>query len=405
MPTSTRPAKRARAAEDPPEAHHAALPKALRQLLRHLFSQHALLCTESHLLARLWYKGRSQFRTAAWWKHIDGVRRCLLCLLGRAAAPGRLHTTSDALLVALSSLFSPGSSPASTQPIAMAEGEVQPPRSVPKFSTPPIRLDRTGERAPPRDVFYVAANETYTLATLLNELRKRARKAYTVAALHLRTPPAPTFAPQAVVLLTLAASVERIATDILQGSETEPGTRNSLGLNKLFRVLADVVEQQHQQHGQAEGEERDVKRRRRALMPAQPTTIAHADADDAAAHPCSTAPKPKQRPSKRRRNQLRKARLALPSPPERTPASLKPLPCAIPDPFADRPQRPRKSAKGTTKAPPSFEEASRAFDPDAVAERASRFFATPNAIAAVSLGTVSNRIGDDDDDIGEAISR
>ncbi|EPQ30848.1 uncharacterized protein PFL1_01746 [Pseudozyma flocculosa PF-1] len=424
--TTTRPAR--------PEAHHASLPKSLRLLLRALLANHARLLEEHRLLDRLWYKGRSQFRTATWWKHIHALRRCLVYLVGSLSSlgtnEGALHRTADAVIAALCSLFD------AAPPANAAKGQI---RTVPHFSTPATHLDRDGPTSPRPDAFLEAARASHNLALLLHETRKRARTAYRVAAVHLRTPPAPTFAPQVTILLTLAASVERMATDTVLGAAIKDAAqisdaRAKNGVETLYSVLRGVLVDRAA--GQAagsrgggsaggdgvssDGGERSSKRRKLA---SGSVSLPMPSADDTAKppRPATDQAKPRQRPSKHRRDQLRKARLAAASSAGKTttprcPNQLGSLPDTIPDPLAPRRRRSaavpttarERTRKRKTPTPLSFSEASEAFDPKRALKAARKFFAKPVApppLSSPSGGGIDPGGDDDDDDLGEAIAR
>ena len=62
-----------------------ALPATLRRSHRTLLAGLRALAYELHVLHRLWYKGRAQFRHMVWWRPLQRVRR-----IGSAAVTGPL---------------------------------------------------------------------------------------------------------------------------------------------------------------------------------------------------------------------------------------------------------------------------------------------------------------------------
>lgn len=196
-------------------------PKLLRSLHSSLLSLYAELHEEQVLLERLWYKSHAQFRAAKWFKSIDGVRRGLQRALGRqdghAGRGGRRrkrgsseagHQTQllhvlDANAELYYSLFD-ASVPAAQSPLA----------ALPKLSSPITGAASSSSSQQVRHTLNVLR-----LLYLFSAVQAGSRNAFAMLRAHLNTPPAPTFAPLATVLLAIASRVESFCERALFGNE------------------------------------------------------------------------------------------------------------------------------------------------------------------------------------------
>ncbi|CAO1630514.1 unnamed protein product [Jaminaea pallidilutea] len=234
----------------PAEVHANLVP--LRTCLRDLSST---LRQEQALLERLWYKSRAQFRSAKWFKECDAVRAGLKRLLGPVKEDGKgkakakergtsrevsrgkgsgveqrekkpvragskaMNYSKDCLMAEVMLVVdetirqtkpSPRTATPSPSPPALQEDDAT--QSSSRSSCPEDAITMETGRA-----YLDSAFALLRLYYLLVDLSNRARKAFLFLEAHLRTPPAPTFAPLALVLLALCAKVERSCHAALAG--------------------------------------------------------------------------------------------------------------------------------------------------------------------------------------------
>ncbi|PWN49868.1 hypothetical protein IE53DRAFT_411323 [Violaceomyces palustris] len=295
------------------------LPKTIKPLLSHLSTSLERLDQESKLIQRLWYKGRSQFRSAVWWRSFDGVRRSTKKLSASPQTttddprdldlpiPSLGHLALSSARKSYSSLWveiggggdkSIGTSfhaSKSSQPRKQqkeSKGIAEPTsssssssRTVFVFSPPTKSLERCDEERRATALNECLANFRSTL-NLLSELhrsliglRARCRYAWYILSCHLRTPPAPTFAPQAVALLGVCSNLDQICSDLLYGRrDSNGGPSSSLsregthgggdretegppgsGLDRLYSVLyLTMSEFEVREEGDSQGEAASV---------------------------------------------------------------------------------------------------------------------------------------------------
>jgi hypothetical protein len=184
-----------------------------------LLSLHVELHEEQVLLERLWYKSHAQFRGAKWFKSVDGVRRGLRRALGQqdghsgrgskrkrrghseAGHETQLLHVLDANAELYYSLFD------ATVPAAQASLA-----ALPKLSSPLIGLRSSSQQLK-------HTLNVLRLLYLFSAVQSGSRNAFAMLRAHLNTPPAPTFAPLATVLLAIASRVEAYCEKALFGNE------------------------------------------------------------------------------------------------------------------------------------------------------------------------------------------
>lgn len=239
--------------------------KQVRTALKTLVAQLTVLEEEWRWLDRLWYKNAAQFRSAIWWKAVDGVRRPLKQLFAvdgtgtappKASASSRFQrrrgtraseqeqvgndttamssvarNTARLCVSAYSETWAPLPPPPTqlpSAPVSTSSASAWPtvPKYRPSATVPPFS---TGD----------ALDELAYLQRVLLCIRTRALKAGTVLALHLNTPPAPTFAPVVTALLAIIASVHTATAVLL-----DPSPRDTV-LYQLNSALAHPAPPSH----------------------------------------------------------------------------------------------------------------------------------------------------------------
>ncbi|PWN24285.1 hypothetical protein BCV69DRAFT_280178 [Microstroma glucosiphilum] len=196
-------------------------PKLLRSLHNSLLSLYGELHEEQVLLERLWYKSHAQFRGAKWFKSIDAVRRGLRRALGQqdghlkrggkrkqrhvsqAGHETQLLHVLDANAELYYSLFD--------APVPVAQTSLA---ALPKLSSP---LAGPGASSFSQQIKHTL--NVLRLLYLFSAIQSGSRNAFAILRAHLNTPPAPTFAPLATVLLAVASRVEAYCEKALFGNE------------------------------------------------------------------------------------------------------------------------------------------------------------------------------------------
>ncbi|WFD31431.1 hypothetical protein MSPP1_002466 [Malassezia sp. CBS 17886] len=75
----------------------ASLPAQIRRHQRFLLAELRSLAAETHLIHRIWYKGRTQFRSMRWWRPLHRVRKlCTAIATGTLAQTVPLARTLEA---------------------------------------------------------------------------------------------------------------------------------------------------------------------------------------------------------------------------------------------------------------------------------------------------------------------
>lgn len=217
--------------------------KHLRHLHTSLVTLHTTLTEEQHLLERIWYKSHAQFRTQRWFQSVDGVRKCLRELCGfkngyerqvsakklqkrekatAARDEGHLNQTIRSLV---SLYFFLADKPPGEEPANVLQ-------KLPKLAFKWNRQsDDVGVPPPPPqysdehslELTLHMALTTLQLIHLVLALQRRCQAAFAVLVTHLRTPPAPTFAPVVLILISVVAKISDVAKGVLQGTGSGPG--------------------------------------------------------------------------------------------------------------------------------------------------------------------------------------
>lgn len=218
----------------------AVTPKLLRQLHAALIIWQTELSEEQRLLERLWYKSHAQFRNAKWLQRCDAVRRRLKRLCGdvkgferRASGSkqavqrthGLIGELMDSTATVYTSLWSSSAS-SQSQPSSSTR--------LPKFASPP---DSSPSHALISSHLVLSLQLTYVLC----EVKARASSAFALMEAHIRTPPAPTFAPIVMTLLAICAKVEALchrAVPVQPPSDATPGEDTASPAKKVAELLA-----------------------------------------------------------------------------------------------------------------------------------------------------------------------
>lgn len=188
--------------------------KQVRVALKALLAQLETIEGEYRLLERVWYKNAAQFKSALWWKAFDGARRPLKRMFGAGVA----RRTARVCVEAYSAAWAPPAPALSSA--QQAQTGAWP--SVPKFAPAHTNADAA----------QIALGELADLQRMLAHIRMRCVKAGDVLAMHLNTPPAPTFAPLVTAILALLASVHAAACTLLD-PHTTPHRDSPLSQLKL----------------------------------------------------------------------------------------------------------------------------------------------------------------------------
>lgn len=193
-----------------------ALPATLRRSHRTLLAGLRALAYELHVLHRLWYKGRAQFRHMVWWRPLQRVRR-----IGSAAVTGPLAGS-----VPLARAAAP---PQPTDALVETDGTRVVGADV-LWAIADVHASLWGAEAPscahlekrgapptcaPDPALADAARElAQELAELLGALHAACRACLAVIEAHLRTPPAPMHATTCVALIAVLARIAACADEV-----------------------------------------------------------------------------------------------------------------------------------------------------------------------------------------------
>lgn len=210
--------------------------KPLRQLHSALVSLHSTLTEEQILVERIWYKSHAQFRGQSWFQGIDAVRKCLREVLGKRRGYERRSGSS-------SRRTAQGQGPVSQhgQLVRVAQSIVDlychlssTPLDAktldPLDKLPRVVFSRNSgtDSSPPPVHTLQALLRLLQLLHLLTALQLRCRSAFEALLTHLKTPPAPTFAPVVLILMSVVANIENTARTALAGQDgaTPSGSRS-----------------------------------------------------------------------------------------------------------------------------------------------------------------------------------
>lgn len=193
-----------------------ALPATLRRSHRTLLAGLRTLAYELHVLHRLWYKGRAQFRHMVWWRPLQRVRRIGSAAvtgplagsvpLARAAAPppqpsDALVETDGARVVGVDVLWAIADVHASLWGAEAQSCAHLEKRGTPTCAPDPVLVDAARELA-------------HELAELLGALHAACRACLAAIEAHLRTPPAPMHAATCVALIAVIARIAACADEV-----------------------------------------------------------------------------------------------------------------------------------------------------------------------------------------------
>lgn len=192
--------------------------KRLKIAHRNLSSSLSSLSTDTVLVDRIWYKNKSQFKSAFWWASFDAVRRTLHRLLSPPCA-----NALRSLALVYAGLG------AGTEGLQVAESAES--GGLMKFVTKPMISTMQDFISSPegREVLQEAREQMLVLEAVLEELVRRCEEAGKVLVRHLSTPPAPTFAPLVTALLALVAGVCEGAREGLEGKAAVEGKDGQQG--------------------------------------------------------------------------------------------------------------------------------------------------------------------------------
>ncbi|KAE8265957.1 hypothetical protein A4X09_0g6389 [Tilletia walkeri] len=239
----------ASSAGSPAPAKALSLPAAL------IHSKHPrLLLHEFHLLAQLLYKSHAQLRSAKWVQSVRALRKCGKRIFGEVADDedrskkrrkgiddkkegsssgkntarqskaeiltatgggvfGKVQTRANALTLAPDKNASNAGDSSTSSSTPATAGIIRlRPAEIPANAAIWQRLPRQGRNGSGDDKGGDLRASVDDLVALLRHLVERCNTSYAVISAHLRTPPAPTFAPLATALLGICAQCGSTAT-------------------------------------------------------------------------------------------------------------------------------------------------------------------------------------------------
>lgn len=200
--------------------------KQVRVALKTLTLQLETMEGEYRLLERLWYKNAAQFKSALWWKAFDGARRPLKRIFATERAPepqvkeneGREIGAREVARVCVEAYAATWAPPPAAAGLGgtTTHSQTNGWPSVPKFAPahPTTSIDTAQH----------ALSQLADLQRTLAHIRTRCLRAGEILALHLNTPPAPTFAPLVTALLALLASIHAASSTLLDPHHSEAQT-------------------------------------------------------------------------------------------------------------------------------------------------------------------------------------
>lgn len=232
----------------------------------------ANLTKETAIFARIWYKSKAQHRSAEWFRAIDGVRRCLKRLLEidfsvkRQMRKGAIPTQS---LQIEEKEFSSREIVQRDQRGKMKREIFQKEKMQGALNRSCLSLaklwcsfwnetaksinilpafDRKPNDLPYIEVLCSAISDLQVLNAIIEELLNRTRIAFNLLVSHLRTPPAPTFAPIVSVCVTTTSGLYWKSNQFLYGSHSNTSSnkqeREKSCLKSFYSILCESNEQQ-----------------------------------------------------------------------------------------------------------------------------------------------------------------
>lgn len=250
-------------------------PRTLRNIqltLHHISSE---LHTHAALLDRLWYKSRAQHRRSVWLKSVEGLRRCFSRVLYKerktwhtvegGASKQRCTTQARKWTSMSASQASRGASGRTNQAlhcrtsssrISMDQREVE--EKLQGFERRHRQAEMQTlmafENSQDSDSLIRLANKILVLAFELDEIIQRSARCHALLETHLKTPPAPTFAPLLATLMSFCASAFTTSQALLwsdhsglssvtaQPGKADGGATNTraLALSRIYRLILDA---------------------------------------------------------------------------------------------------------------------------------------------------------------------
>ncbi|PWN33285.1 uncharacterized protein FA14DRAFT_60322 [Meira miltonrushii] len=207
------------------------------------------LTKESAIIERIWYKSKAQHKSAEWFRAIDGVRKCLRRLLDPIKGADHQQQQDVQPRIMKSNEVQSG----------QAEGEIfcgaldracsslvqvwcsywgkettENNKSLPKFDGIPKEL-------PNSDALCSAVRDIRELIAIMEELSNRTRIAANSLISHLRTPPAPTFAPITTACLAIMSGLHSEANQCLHGPQDDPPSDSQKSGRSSIKYLYNIM--------------------------------------------------------------------------------------------------------------------------------------------------------------------
>lgn len=211
------------------------------------------LTKESAIIARIWYKSKAQHKSAEWFRAIDGVRKCLRRLLDtntRGNNNGGDFQQQDVQPrikcknsngQAEGEMFCGALDRACTSLVQLWcsywDKEVtENNKNLPRFDGIPNEL-------PNSNALSSAVHDIQVLIAIMEELSNRTRIAANSLISHLRTPPAPTFAPITTTCVAIMSALHSESNQFLHGppldlsSDSQKITKSSM--KSLHNIMSN----------------------------------------------------------------------------------------------------------------------------------------------------------------------
>lgn len=209
------------------------------------------LAKQYAIIARIWYKSKAQHKSAEWFRAIDGVRKCLRRLLDKSADQRQQQQQHQQRDVeprnkskkesgkADGEIFCGAFDRACSSIVQLwcsywGEESVRNDNVLPKFDGLPNQL-------PSIDSLRSAVHHLEELIAIMEELSNRTKIAANSLISHLRTPPAPTFAPITTACVAIMSALHSETDRFLHGSQFNTTSDNQQGQNNSIKSFYGII--------------------------------------------------------------------------------------------------------------------------------------------------------------------